>query len=63
MFTEHYGLIPIGQQVHIIVVTEIDGELHYAIKGTTVVDNHIEVFTSLSPTTQTALESLINGLP
>jgi hypothetical protein len=63
MFTEHYGLIPIGQQVHIIVVTEIDGELHYAIQGTTVVDNHIEVFTSLSPTTQTALESLINGLP
>lgn len=63
MFTEHYGLIPIGQQVHIIVVTEIDGELHYAIQGTTVVDNHIEVFTNLSPTTQTALESLINGLP
>jgi len=63
MFTEHYGLIPIGQQVHIIVVTEIDGELHYAIQGTTVVDNHIEVFTNLSPTTHTALESLINGLP
>ncbi|MBI9040449.1 hypothetical protein [Lutibacter sp.] len=63
MFTEHYGLIPIGQQVHIIVVTEIDGELHYAIQGTTVIDNHIEIITSLSPITQAALESLINGLP
>jgi hypothetical protein len=63
MFTEHYGMIPIGQQVHIIMVTEIAGQLNYAIQGTTIVDNHIEVFTSLSPITQPALETLINGLP
>jgi hypothetical protein len=63
MFTEHYGLIPIGQQVHIIVVTEIDGQLHYAIQGTTVVNNHIETISSLSPITQSALETLINALP
>ena len=63
MFTEHYGLIPIGLNVHIIVVTEIDGELHYAMQGTTVVDNHIEVISSLSPITQPALETLINALP
>jgi hypothetical protein len=63
MFTEHYGLIPIGLNVHIIVVTEIDGQVHYAIQGTTIVDNHIEVVSSLSPISQTALESLINGLP
>ncbi|WP_298365275.1 hypothetical protein [uncultured Lutibacter sp.] len=63
MFTEHYGLIPIGLEVHIIMVAEIEGELHYAMQGTTIVDNHIEVISSLSPITQPALESLINALP
>jgi hypothetical protein len=63
MFTEHYGLIPVGLEVHIIMVAEIDGQLHYAIQGTTIVDNHVEVISSLSPTTQATLESLINGLP
>jgi hypothetical protein len=63
MFTEHYGLIPIGLEVHIIMVAEIDGQLNYAIQGTTIVDNHIEVISGLSPITQTALETLINNLP
>jgi hypothetical protein len=63
MFTEHYGSIPIGLEVHIIVVTEIDGQVYYALQGTTIVDNHIEVISSLSPITQSALETLINGLP
>lgn len=63
MFTEHYGLIPVGMEVHIIMVAEIDGQLHYAIQGTTIVEDHIEVITSLSPISQPALEALINGLP
>lgn len=63
MFTEHYGLIPIGLQVHIIMVAEINGQLNYAIQGTTIVDGHIEVISSLTPITQPALETLINGLP
>ncbi|VAW24338.1 hypothetical protein MNBD_BACTEROID04-2040, partial [hydrothermal vent metagenome] len=63
MFTEHYGLIPIGLEVHIIMVAEIDGQLNYAIQGTTIVDGHIEVITALTPITQPALETLINGLP
>ena len=63
MFTEHYGLIPVGLEVHIIMVAEIDGQLNYAIQGTTIVEDHIEVITSLSPITQSALETLINGLP
>ena len=63
MFTEHYGLIPVGLEVYIIMVAEIDGQLHYAIQGTTIVEDHIEVITSLSPITQPALEALINGLP
>ena len=63
MFTEHYGLIPVGLEVHIIMVSEIDGQLHYAIQGTTIVDGHIEVIAGLSPISQPALESLINSLP
>ncbi len=63
MFTEHYGLIPVGLEVHIIMVAEIDGQLNYAIQGTTIVEDHIEVITSLAPITQSALEALINGLP
>ena len=63
MFTEHYGLIPVGLQVHIIMVAEINGQLNYAIQGATIVQNHIEVIPSLSPISQAALESLINGLP
>lgn len=63
MFTEHYGLIPVGLEVHLIMVTEIDGQLYYAIQGTTIVENHIEVITSLAPITQAALETLINNLP
>jgi len=63
MFTEHYGLIPVGLEVHIIMVAEIDGQLNYAIQGTTIVDDHIEVISSLSPITQAALETLINDLP
>ena len=46
-----------------IVEVEIDGVLHYVIQGTTIVEDHIEVISSLSPITQPALESLINGLP
>ncbi|SNR66716.1 hypothetical protein [Lutibacter flavus] len=63
MFTEHYGLIPIGLEVHIIMVAEIDGQLHYAMQGTTMVDNHIELISSLIPITQSELEVLINNLP
>ena len=63
MFTEHYGLIPVGLEVHIIMVAEIDGQLNYAIQGTTIVEDHIEVISSLSPITQAALETLINDLP
>lgn len=63
MFTEHYGLIPVGLEVHIIMVAEIDGVLHYAIQGATIVEDHIEIISTLTPTTQPALEILINGLP
>lgn len=63
MFSEHYGLIPIGLECHVIAVTEIDGVLNYAIQGFTVVENHIEVIDGFTPTTQAELFTLINSLP
>ena len=63
MFTEHFGRIPVGQAVHIILVAEIGGTLHYTMQGTTIVDNHIEVMAAPQPTTQAALEAMINALP
>lgn len=63
MFTEHYGRIPVDQDVHIILVAEIDGQLHYTMQGTTIIDNHIEVMASPQPITETELITLINGLP
>ncbi len=63
MFTEHYGRIPVGQNVHIILVAEINGQLHYTIQGTTIVDGHTEVMASPQPTTEAALITLIDDLP
>ncbi|MCF6361036.1 MAG: hypothetical protein L3J29_09775 [Cyclobacteriaceae bacterium] len=63
MFTEHYGRIPVGQDVHIILVADIGGQLHYTIQGTTIVDGHTEVMASPQPTTEAELITLINDLP
>jgi hypothetical protein len=63
MFTEHFGRIPVGQEVHFIMITDIAGQLYYAIQGATIVDNHIEVINTLTPITQAALTTLINDLP
>lgn len=63
MFTEHYGQIPIGMDVHFIFVTEIDGQMYYTIQGATIIDNHVEIITDPEPISQTTLETLINNLP
>ncbi|MEE9350236.1 MAG: hypothetical protein V3U80_09330 [Flavobacteriaceae bacterium] len=63
LFTEHYGRIPVGQEVHIILVAEIGGVLHSTIQGTTIVDNHVETMAYPQATTQAALTTAINGLP
>ena len=44
LFSEHYGLIPIGLEVHVIFMTESEGTWSYAIQQTTIVDNHVSVF-------------------
>ncbi len=64
MFTEHYGYIPIGINVHLVMVTEIDGTLYASMKtGITIVNNHVEVMPDPQPTTQQDLENAINALP
>ena len=62
-FSEHYGLIPIGLQVHFIAVTMIDGQLNYAIQAATITDGHIEYINSFTPISQANLATLINNLP
>jgi hypothetical protein len=63
MFTEHYGQLPIGQQVHIILIADIDGEVHYTVQGTTITQNHVETMAYPQPTTETNLFVIIEDLP
>lgn len=63
MFTEHYGQMPIGLEVHFIFVSVQDGDYVYAIQGATIGDNHVETFTTTQTTTEAGLTALINALP
>ena len=62
-YTEHYGLIPIGLEIHFVAVAVIDGVLNYVIQPTTVVENHVQDITDFAPITEEALITLIDGLP
>jgi hypothetical protein len=63
LFTEHYGQVPIGLEVHFIMVSVIDDQWYYAIKPATIGADHVETFTELQPTTEAALVALIDALP
>lgn len=63
LFTEHYGQIPIGLEVHFILVSVIDEQWYYSIKAATIGANHVETFTELQPVTEAELTTLINNLP
>jgi len=65
IFSEHYGQIPIGLEMHVIFVTEDDGQWKWAIKGVTVAANDIYVFTTsdLVTGTKEQLIAAINALP
>ena len=63
LFTEHYGLIPVGLEVHFIVVSIVEDEFHYAIQGATISENHVEVISELSSITKEELIELIGDLP
>jgi hypothetical protein len=65
MFSEHYGQLPVGLEVHLIFVTAEDNLWRYAIKPITVSENGL--YTIAHSETQTAtlaqLQSFIAGLP
>lgn len=63
LFTEHYGQIPIGMEVHFILVSVIDDEWHYSIQGATITENHIEIMGEPIQTTEAELTNKINNLP
>jgi hypothetical protein len=66
LFSEHYGMIPIGLEVHLIFVTESEGDWSYAVQGTTIVDGHLTAFDSpddFIETTTDGLVTVINALP
>lgn len=63
LFTEHYGLIPIGLEVHFIFVSMVDDEWEYAIQGATIAEDHVEVINNVQTITEEQLTALINALP
>ncbi|MBQ4818773.1 hypothetical protein [Aquimarina sp. MMG016] len=63
LFSEHYGLIPIGLEVHFIFVSVQDGQYIYAIQGATIEEDHVEVIGTTSVGTEAELVALINALP
>jgi hypothetical protein len=63
LFTEHYGLIPIGLKVHFIFVSIIEDEIHYALQPATIVENHVEVIDEVKSITEDELVDLIKALP
>ena len=66
LFSEHYGLIPVGLEVHLIFVTESEGDWSYAIQGATIEDNHLTTFATADDFIETdtdGLVSAINALP
>jgi hypothetical protein len=63
LFSEHYGLIPIGLKVHFILVSIVDDKIHYAIQGAEITENHVEVIGEVKAITQEELIELIGNLP
>lgn len=64
-FSEHYGLIPVGLNCHMIFVSESNGRWVYAIKSVTIVDGGVEEITEseLVTGTQEELLAAIAQLP
>ncbi|MCX2680337.1 hypothetical protein OOZ15_10330 [Galbibacter sp. EGI 63066] len=65
VFSEHYGQIPIGLEVHVIFATEDEGDWRYAIKSATIVENGVIsiVYSDTAIATEQQLIDLINDLP
>jgi hypothetical protein len=55
-------MIPIGLEVHFILVSIIEDEIHYAIQSATIKENHIEKMSEVKMISKAALIELIDGL-
>ena len=62
-FTEHYGQIPIGLEVHFIFITEDNGQIKSEIHSTTIVANHVEAITNPQIISKSQLTTDILALP
>jgi hypothetical protein len=63
VFTEHYGQIPIGINVHLICVSIVEGDYNYSITPATINAGSTIVLNALMPTTEASLVAAINSLP
>ncbi len=66
MYTEHYGLIPIGLEVHFILLSQVDDQWNYAVHSATIEENHIECFCDpleIDGISEDDLIDIINNLP
>lgn len=63
-FSEHYGQIPIGLQMHVIFATEDNGNWRYAIKAVTVAAGDVYTFTLAETTvgTEAQMVAAINAI-
>ena len=63
-FSEHYGYIPVGLNLHLIFTSESNGSLVYAIKKVTIVANGVINFSEsdLKITSKDNLVNIINNL-
>ena len=62
LFSEHYGLIPVGLDVHLIFVTESDGQWSYAIQAAKIEENHLTTFASANDFVETDTDGLVNAI-
>jgi len=63
MFTEHYGLVPIGIKIHVILISVIDDVVHYAVQSATVTEDHVVTIAGVESITEEELIDLIDELP
>lgn len=62
LFSEHYGQIPVGLEVHLIFVTESEGDWSYAIQGATIEENHVTTFATADDFIETDTDGLVNAI-
>jgi hypothetical protein len=63
MFTEHYGLVPIGIKIHVILISIVDEVIHYAVQSSTVTEDHVVTIDDVESISEEALIDLIDELP